>query len=317
VISRADSDAVKAVDAADAVGRRAPLLRLMLALVRPGSTVLDLGADVGPFALAAAAAGCRVLAVEESPRNLALLRASAAVNDFGDRLRIVRAAAGPLSRDRIETLLADGLGVRKLDFIKMAVAGAEAGALEGMKRLLQREDAPPILYQSDYRALHAQDQTPRRLRATFRELGYAHHHLIQPGRLVPAGHDYFQAEVNGAYLATKSRPAIRGWPIAAPLTPDEQTRLLASECLAPTLSSHRPLLARALSEAPPELLAYAPLCELLQWLWGNDSSTELPRAVLRRLRRPAQRLRRGVRGVGRWFSRLRRLFASPSLDRAG
>src|SRR5438874_2058976 len=40
-----------------------PLTDLMFQLVRPGDCVLDLGAHVGTFSLAAAALGCRVLSV--------------------------------------------------------------------------------------------------------------------------------------------------------------------------------------------------------------------------------------------------------------
>lgn len=317
-----------------------PLLRLMLALVRPGATVLDLGAHVGTFALTACAAGCRVLAVEGSPRNAALLRASAAVNDFGDRLRVVHAVAGnrdgvvdfspygawghvasdrtglpslPVRAVRVESLLTEA-GMGKVDFIKMDVEGSEIAALEGMGPLLQHEDAPPILYESNYYALHFYDQTPRKLRATLCEAGYAFHHLIHPSRLTPAGRDYFQAEVSGEYLATKRPPVIRGWRLTAPLTPNELARILAGECLAAALPTYRALLAQALSEAPPELLAYPPLCELLQWLWSSETATTFPQAVLRRLLTPAQRMRQGV---GRWLGRLRRLLTSPPLDRAG
>ena len=71
----------------------ADLLRLMLALVRPGQTVLDLGAHIGTFTLTAAAAGCRVLAIEASPRNARLLEASIAHNGFGQRARVFQVAA--------------------------------------------------------------------------------------------------------------------------------------------------------------------------------------------------------------------------------
>src|SRR6516165_9821669 len=57
-----------------------PLTDLMLQLVRPGDSVLDLGAHIGTFSLAAAALGCRVLSVEASPRNAKLLQASVARN---------------------------------------------------------------------------------------------------------------------------------------------------------------------------------------------------------------------------------------------
>src|SRR5207302_7365685 len=54
--------------------------------------VLDLGAHLGSFALPLAALGARVLAIDASPRNIHLLRASAVRNRF-DNLEVVHAAA--------------------------------------------------------------------------------------------------------------------------------------------------------------------------------------------------------------------------------
>src|SRR5262245_5474285 len=54
-----------------ALGR--PSVELIEALVPEGGRVLDLGANVGLVALAAAASGRRVVAVEAAPRNVELL----------------------------------------------------------------------------------------------------------------------------------------------------------------------------------------------------------------------------------------------------
>ncbi|HEX9317007.1 MAG TPA: class I SAM-dependent methyltransferase, partial [Actinomycetota bacterium] len=66
------------------------LLSLMLQLVGPGDRVLDLGAHLGVFSLAASAAGCAALAVEASPVNAALLRSAVWRNGFHD-LHVVNA----------------------------------------------------------------------------------------------------------------------------------------------------------------------------------------------------------------------------------
>ncbi len=81
------------------------LISLMLQLVQPGDRVLDLGAHVGTFSLAAAAVGCKVIAVEASPTNAGLLRAGASRNGFHD-VYVVNAVVsdGPGSVD----FLADG-----------------------------------------------------------------------------------------------------------------------------------------------------------------------------------------------------------------
>src|SRR5262245_9168565 len=65
---------------------------LLLDLMRPGDTVLDLGGHIGTFSLAAAALGCRVVCVEAAPVYAALLRASGARNGF-DRMVVVQAVA--------------------------------------------------------------------------------------------------------------------------------------------------------------------------------------------------------------------------------
>src|SRR5262249_9525790 len=111
---------------------------LMLRLVRPGQRVLDLGAHLGSFALAAAAAGCRVAAVDASPRNVALLRASKEQNGF-DALTVIHAAVGdrpgqvrfghggPFGQVQAREGGASGLGAlarRALDFL----AGRRRGA---------------------------------------------------------------------------------------------------------------------------------------------------------------------------------------------
>ncbi len=72
-----------------------PLLRLAREVVRPGSTVWDIGANVGLFSFAAAvAAGPRghVLAVEPDPVMAGLLRRSAAENPGHARVEVVPAA---------------------------------------------------------------------------------------------------------------------------------------------------------------------------------------------------------------------------------
>jgi hypothetical protein len=65
---------------------------VLLDLMKPGDTVLDLGGHVGTFSLAAAALGCRVVCIEAAPENAALLRASVARNGF-DRMLVVQAVA--------------------------------------------------------------------------------------------------------------------------------------------------------------------------------------------------------------------------------
>ena len=96
VVVVVDGTSTDPVSGAFAHGEPPPywhLVDLMLEQTRPGDLVVDLGAHVGTFALAAAAGGRRVVAVEASAANAALLRASVRANHLFD-LRVVTAAAG-------------------------------------------------------------------------------------------------------------------------------------------------------------------------------------------------------------------------------
>ena len=211
-----------------AAGEHPPEYRELLGLLRTvapaGGRVLDLGAHLGSFTLGAPAAGFEVVAVEASPRNAALLRASVAVNADG-RTRIVHAAvadragtlcfeaAGPYvhvskspgTAGRVEVpavavddLLAE-VGWGRVDFIKMDVEGSEVAAVRGMAKLLARADAPPICYESNAHTLHFFGQTPRDLKATVEALGYRNFG-VDGERLVPVTAAEFQAETVVDYL---------------------------------------------------------------------------------------------------------------------
>src|SRR5262249_7130458 len=126
-----------------------PLQQLLHHLTPAGGRVLDLGAHFGVFSLAAAAAGYCVAAVEASPLNAAVLRASAARNGF-DRLTVLHACVadrpgtanflgygpfghiiaaddprhGVIVRAATVDGLLDELGWDRVDFVKMDVEGS-------------------------------------------------------------------------------------------------------------------------------------------------------------------------------------------------
>ncbi len=151
-------------------------LHAFLRMVRPGDTVCDLGAHLGVYALAAAAAvgpAGRVHAFEPNPRHAGLMMRSIAVNGFTERTQVHLAAVG--EADGVATLLFEtewsgggfldaahagaaprGDGRRAmtarlvaldsffadpavtLDVAKLDIEGMEGPALRGMKGLLER-----------------------------------------------------------------------------------------------------------------------------------------------------------------------------------
>jgi FkbM family methyltransferase len=221
---------------------RAPLTDLMFQLIRSGDSVLDLGAHIGTFSLAAAALGCRVLSVEASPRNAQLLQASVERNGFqnmqvahaavAERAGVVRfiphgphglvytpAVSLPSVTVRavtVDQLLAEA-GWQGVDLIKMDVECSEIAAIQGMSRLLARKDAPPIIYECNAYTLRLFKRTARQLKGALEALGYRNY-LVEPGQLTPVRARDLQPFVVVDYLAVKRwPPRLAGWQLQQPI----------------------------------------------------------------------------------------------------
>ena len=141
---------------------------LLLALIAPGSVVLDVGANIGyhtgQFARAAGGAG-HVFAFEPDPDNLGILRRNVAVNDCRNVTVVPKAAADRCARARLFRSAdnngdhrvydsGDGRGAIAIDavaiddelsgvegpisLVKLDIQGAEPAAVRGMRRLLDR-----------------------------------------------------------------------------------------------------------------------------------------------------------------------------------
>jgi FkbM family methyltransferase len=234
-----------------------PHCQLMMSLLRPGQRLLDLGAHLGVFSLPGAAAGFEVVAMEASPRNAALLRASAARNGFKN-MKVVQAAVSsqPGTLDFIENgpwghvpatqgadplpltiqvravtvdELVRELGWESLDFVKMDIEGWELPALSGMSETIRRMNVPYIVYESNGVILHLRGETTEGLRAAFEAHGYRNYLVLQ-GRLAPMEATDFQPLSWCDYLATKVElDDLPGWTIS-PLGEEEILELLLPEC---------------------------------------------------------------------------------------
>lgn len=273
------------------------LVSLMLQLVSPGDPVLDIGAHLGTFSLAAAAAGCPVLAIEASPLNVELLRASVARNGF-HQVRVVSAAAsdepgsvqfcaiGPwgtvLNRPpsalsvEVPAVTVDELvfelGFPAPRFVKMDVEGSEIRAMRGMAHLLSMEDAPALLLESNGHTLGLMGATPSELLGVVEGFGYKPY-LVDRARLIQVSSTDLQPRTEVDYLALKRWPAtLTGWALAPPLTTDERVAMLVEDCQSQS-EDCRAYIARAIADAEPSLLARPDLRAALARLAADPVET--------------------------------------------
>lgn len=172
------------------------------ACAKPGSTVLDVGANIGFYTLeSAAAVGAtgRVLSIEAAPTHLTALNHNVAMNKL-QNVSVIGCAVGDapgravLTRPRGDNLgmftlgavegdegydveistidaLLDAQGIQSLDLVKMDIEGSEFRALRGAARTLERF-RPAILIELNDVALRRCGSSPQAVNALLREIGY-------------------------------------------------------------------------------------------------------------------------------------------------
>jgi len=254
------------------------LMTLLTRFTKRGARVLDLGAHIGTFALAAAALGRQVLAVDAALNHVDLLRRSVARNGH-DRMRVVHVAVSdrpgtvrfheaslwgmvaypgldaPLvevDAIRVDALL-EQVGWERVDFIKMDVEGSEIAALKGMSQLLARKDAPVIVYECNGLTLTKYGHSTHELVGLLEQFGYTTYR-IESERFRAYRSGDFQPESWLDVIALKPRDERR---IAArmgtPLTVAEVRERAVKEAHMQH-EAQREYVARALEQAGPDLL---------------------------------------------------------------
>lgn len=273
------------------------LVSLMLQLVSPGDAVLDVGAHLGTFTLAAAAAGSPVLAIEASPDNAGLLRASVARNGFRyasvvsaaasdqpGRLRfhavgpwgtVVDSEPSPLSIEvpavTIDELIFE-LGFPRPRFVKVDVEGSEIRAMHGMAHLLSLEDAPALLLESNGHTLNLMGMGPSDLLREVEGFGYTAH-FIDRARLIPVRSADLQPRTEVDYLALKQWPeSLTAWALAPPLSAEERIAMLVQECRSQS-EDCRAYIGRAIADGGAELLAHRDVNAALGELAEDPAAT--------------------------------------------
>jgi FkbM family methyltransferase len=262
-----------------------PAQQAVLIVLERGQRVVDLGAHIGTFSLAAAAAGCHVAAVEASPHNVRLLEQSVRENGFDD-VRVVSAAVsdrpgrlrfvemGPFGQVcdddyggpsidvravRLDDLLEE-IGWDRVHYLKIDVEGAELAAFRGMERLLSSSAAPTIVYESNGHILHSHDLSSADLIAFLDAHGYASH-SVRDQTLRPVRASDLQIPTVADYLAVKDPPGIApilerlpGWKLGSRETKEETVAQILAEA-ALDIVAHRQCLAKTLAKGDASLLS--------------------------------------------------------------
>ena len=215
-ISDFDGDLLVEVTPTDAIGINlwhAPDLfekaerKLFCSALKPRSTVLDIGANIGIYTLLAAKRGAHVFAIEADPENARMLRRNVQLNGFSGRVTVYEIAAsdrertltlyrnpansgGTSIRDNgLQSLMVtartvDSLTLPPLDICKMDIEGAEQSALLGMRNTIARSPAMKLLI--EYNELSDQTALFALLRQTFKHISVAGRGELATDAMPPA-----------------------------------------------------------------------------------------------------------------------------------
>jgi FkbM family methyltransferase len=171
--------------------------------LRPGSTLLDVGANIGLFSIEGATAvgsSGNVIAIEAAPPHAQTIRDAAALNRL-QNIEVVPAAVGSSEGAAILTLpekgnygmytlgsvagersfqvpvrrIDDIVAGRRVDFIKIDIEGSEYQALLGAVQTLK--STPPLLIELNEAALVGCGSSARQVKQLLFSYGYQGHVL--------------------------------------------------------------------------------------------------------------------------------------------
>jgi FkbM family methyltransferase len=187
--------------------------------LRPGDLFVDVGANVGLYTIWALDGGAEVIAVEPSPRSLALLEENLQLNSYSAQVVAAAAGAAPGTMALTSELdqqnhlvvgtaaVSDGtqmVAVETLDAIvgdrvvaglKIDVEGAEALVLAGASRLLADQRARLIQLEWNDASVDLLGQDRQPLRRLLAGYGYELFRPDRHGDLVPTDGSGFGADV--------------------------------------------------------------------------------------------------------------------------
>ena len=242
----------------------------LLSSLRPGDSVLDLGAHFGTFAIPAAVLGARVTAVEGSPRNAAVLKAACDQNRLSSIdivTTVVDRAAGivdfvelgpygtistaelnsesgyPTIRSRATTV--DLLPGAPFAWAKIDIEGKEQAVLTGATTTLR--DLRGMVFESNGYMLHKQGTSPAETIRTLNSAGFTVYE-VEGSTLRPLRDPFIQPATIVDYVAVSGDPAIpAGWDCRGPRDDVGILEALLSETQHPVLE-HREHADRTISQ---------------------------------------------------------------------
>ncbi|MEM6793217.1 MAG: FkbM family methyltransferase [Acidobacteriota bacterium] len=211
-----------------------------------GRVGLDIGANIGFFRLGVLASrpGGRILAFEPNPLTYSRLRLTLELNGLGDTLEALPLALAdasgvlPFARHDPKSSSGDGLvdtgragpaetlvvpvatldsvleahGLRRLDWIKIDVEGAELRVFEGARKTLETL-RPRLLFEAHPINLESHGLEPRQLFGLLDSLGYRIAALDAPERVLdPGGFEAKVAAREENFIGTPSRPGAAAEP---------------------------------------------------------------------------------------------------------
>jgi FkbM family methyltransferase len=208
--------------------------QLMLRLVRPGMTFVDVGANFGYFTLLAAAGvgeTGRVYAFEPEARNLEILDRNLQLNGYLDRVKVFRNAVldGPkkvqLHRNRrnfgnhtlyvtdrqnaepepiaVDAVALDDAVEGAADFIKIDAQGSEPLIFRGMRKLMARSPRLVILAEFNLPALQAAGFAPRDFLRELSGYGFAINSVTPQATWVPVNQELLLQQRLSTLLLTR------------------------------------------------------------------------------------------------------------------
>lgn len=180
--------------------------------IKPGQTVVDIGAHIGYYSLIFAklvGSSGTVYAFEPDPTNFSILQKNIKLNGYNNIIAINKAVTEKTEKlnlyvsdgsagdhktynsdENRKTIQIDGVALddflkdKKVDFIKMDIQGAEGGALKGMATLLQNSKNIQVISEFTPAGIIKYGMEPRAYLELWQRLGFKLYNLNRKTRQI-------------------------------------------------------------------------------------------------------------------------------------